>query len=89
MKNWTGMLALGAMAATVALSATPSVAAGKCVKAGGEATMVTQDLAEFMAKAALNNSINGMGAKADGKIDLKCDTANGLPHCVARQKACK
>ena len=31
--------------------------AGKCVMAGGEATMVTEDLAKFMAGAALKNSM--------------------------------
>lgn len=78
---------LGAVAATLAL-ATPSMAA-KCVMAGGEATMATQDLAKFMAEAALKNSISGMGAKPAGKIAMKCDTVNLLPHCVAKQRACK
>jgi hypothetical protein len=36
---------------------TGSAQAGGCVLAGGEATMVTQDLAKFMASAALKNSI--------------------------------
>jgi hypothetical protein len=41
-----------------------------------------------MAKAALNNSIKGMGAKAAGPIKLTC--GNGFPvHCLAKQKACK
>jgi hypothetical protein len=41
-----------------------------------------------MAKAALGNSIKGMGAKPVGAIKLTCK--DGLPvHCLAKQKACK
>jgi hypothetical protein len=62
---------------------------GKCVKAGGEATMVTEDLAKYMAGAALKNSIAAHGWTAMGAATTKCDTAaTGLPHCVAHQKAC-
>lgn len=61
---------------------------GKCVTAGGSANMITRDLAEFMAKAALGNSIKGMGAKPVGDIKLNCK--DGLPvYCIAKQKACK
>jgi hypothetical protein len=60
-----------------------------CVRAGGEATMITEDLAKFMAQAALKNSISGMGAKPVGPVNLKCTTGPGLPYCIARQKACK
>jgi hypothetical protein len=60
-----------------------------CVRAGGEATMITEDLAKFMAQAALKNSIAGMGAKPVGPVNLKCSMGQGLPYCIARQKACK
>ena len=61
---------------------------GKCVVAGGSANMITRDLAEFMAKAALGNSIKGMGAKPVGEIKLTCK--DGVPvYCLAKQKACK
>ena len=40
----------------------------KCVRAGGQATMITEDLAKFMAGAALKNSIAGMGAKPVGPV---------------------
>ena len=60
-----------------------------CVRAGGEATMITEDLAKFMSQAALKNSIAGMGAKPVGPISLKCTTGPGLPYCIAKQKACK
>lgn len=61
---------------------------GKCVMAGGEATMVTEDAAKFMAEAALKNSIAAHNWKASGNVNMKCDTANALPHCVAKRKAC-
>lgn len=81
------ILALSAIVAA-ALAAEPAAAAGKCVIAGGSANMITRDLAEFMAKAALGNSIKGMGATASGPIKLTCK--DGLPvYCLAKQKACK
>jgi len=60
----------------------------KCVRAGGQATMITEDLAKFMANAALQGSITKLGAKAKGPVVYKCTTAQGLPSCVARQVAC-
>lgn len=81
-----------ALAAAFGL-ATPSDAAHQaghrgCVMAGGEATMVTEDLAKFMAGAALKNSIAAHGWTAAGPVRMKCDAPNGLPHCMARRKAC-
>ena len=67
----------------------PAAAAGKCVLAGGEANMITQGLAEFMAKAALKNSISGMGAKPVGEIKLDCSQNGALQYCKAAQRACK
>ena len=89
MKSFTQIAALCALAAGIAMAATPSMAAGKCVMAGGTATMVTEDLAKFMAEAALKNSIGGMGAKAEGKIAMTCKPETGLTNCTAKQKACK
>ena len=60
-----------------------------CVRAGGEATMITSGLAEFMAEAALKNSIKGMSAEPAGPIDLRCDDPAPLTPCRARQRACK
>jgi hypothetical protein len=77
------VLALGALLA----SATASSAA--CVMAGGEATMVTEDLAKFMANAALNNSIKAHGWTAQGPVKMSCEASSvGLPHCIAKQRAC-
>jgi hypothetical protein len=78
-----------AIAAAAMLSTAGSAqAAGKCVMAAGEATMVTEDLAKFMAAAALKNAIAAHNWKSSGIVKTKCDTAAGLPHCVAKQKAC-
>lgn len=72
----------------VAWAASTPAEAAKCVIAGGSADMITRDLSEFMAKAALGNSIKGMGAKPVGPIKLACK--DGFPvHCLAKQKACK
>ena len=67
----------------------PNPTGAKCVLAGGEANMITQGLAEFMAKAALKNSINGMGAKPAGPIKLDCSQNGALQYCKAAQRACK
>jgi hypothetical protein len=79
-----------ALAGVAMLVATAPVSAkSSCVLAGGEATMVTQDLAKFMANAALGNSIKGMGATASGAAKMECKPAVLLTYCIARQKACK
>ena len=76
------------VALSLAILPGPAWAAGKCVLAGGSANMITRDLAEFMAKAALGNSIKGMGATPAGPVKLTCK--DGLPvYCLAKQKACK
>lgn len=82
-------VATTATVALVAFGASAQAQGAKCVTAGGEATMVTRDLAEFMAKAALKNSISGMGAKPSGDIKLKCSDSGVLQYCKAEQKACK
>jgi len=80
----TGLIALAATAGM----ASSSAYAG-CVLAGGESVMVTEDLAKFMAGQALKHSIENHGWKPHGAVRVKCDTSSiGLPHCMARQKAC-
>ena len=64
-------------------------AAAKCVLAGGEATMITTDLAKFMAGAALKNSISGMGAKPVGDVKMTCKDGTATVYCLAQQRACK
>lgn len=62
---------------------------GKCFLAGGEATMVTTDLAKFMANAALNNSIKGASATAVGAPKMTCKDGIATVYCHAEQRACK
>ena len=85
------LISLCAIATAVAVG--PALAAhkaghGKCVMAGGQATMVTQDLAKFMAEAALKNAIAANNWNAAGPVKMTCDTEAGLPHCTAKRKAC-
>jgi hypothetical protein len=86
------ILLKSAIAAAAVFAVTASAEAakkgGKCVMAGGEATMVTEDLAKYMSAAALKNAIAAHSWKASGAVKTKCDTANGLPHCLSQQKAC-
>lgn len=80
----TGLIAF---AATVGMASSSAYAG--CVLAGGEAVMVTEDLAKFMAGAALKHSIENHGWAPHGAVKIKCDISSvGLPHCLARQKAC-
>lgn len=77
-----------ATAAGIALLSGGPVLAKSCARYGGDATMITEDLAKFMANAALKNSINGAGAKPQGAVKMTC-SASGLVTCQARQVACK
>jgi hypothetical protein len=79
-------IGLAVVAAGLAFASTQ--ASAKCVLAGGEATMITVDLAKFMAGAALKNSMSAHGWAPHGAVRMRCDTSVGLPHCLARQKAC-
>jgi hypothetical protein len=83
------VLGVVAMAGVALAMTTGGAWAKSCVRAGGEATMITEDLAKFMAEAALKNSIAGMGAKPVGKISMKCSAPSPLTSCTARQEACK
>jgi hypothetical protein len=86
------LIACAALATVVVaggMMSSQAEAKAKCVRAGGQATMITPDLAKFMATAALNNSISGMGAKAVGPVSMKCTGDMVMPTCTARQKACK
>jgi hypothetical protein len=78
-----------AVAALLTMSTASGAAPRKCVMAGGEATMITRGLAEFMANAALKNSIKKMDATGVGAVALKCNDPAPLTYCIARQRACK
>ncbi len=77
-------LAIGATALAM-----PAAAQSKCALYGGEATMLTEDLAKFMANAALKNSITGANAKASGAVKMDCKASPLSTYCKATQKACK
>ncbi len=70
------------------MAASPA-AAKSCVLAGGSATMITADLAKFMAEAALKNSIKGKGMSPAGAVKLTCTSNFASTYCLARQRACK
>lgn len=80
---------LAAFAVAVMMVSAPAMAAGKCVRAGGEGSNVLPDVAKFMADAALKNSIAAHGMKPSGKITQTCKTDVVLTTCVSRQRACK
>lgn len=86
--NCTAKLAI-ALAITVAIGALTASAKSSCVLAGGEATMVTENLARFMANKALGNSIKGMGATPSGGVKMTCSPATLGSYCIARQRSCK
>ena len=77
------------LGATAALAQEKGASAGKCFMAGGEATMLTEGLARFMANAALNNSIKGANAKATGTAKVTCKDGVASVYCIAQQRACK
>jgi len=66
-----------------------STAEAGCRRAGGVATMVTYDLAVFMANAALKNSIADHGERPAGPVQLKCTDDTLTTTCTARRQACK
>jgi len=85
----TILMRVGMVAFALAVGMAASEAQAKCVMAGGESVMATQDLAKFMASAALKNSMAAHGWKPHGVVKVTCDTsAIGLPHCLARQNSC-
>lgn len=75
--------------AGLAIVGMSGAAEAKCIKAGGEATAVTPELSTFLAKAALNNSINAWGGKGVGKAKVDCKWELVLSACKAQQRACK
>jgi len=78
-----------AVATALPLAIPTPAAAKSCVLAGGEATMITDALARFMANAALENSIKDKGLKPAGAVKMTCTPGFANTHCIARQKACK
>jgi hypothetical protein len=78
--------------ATAAVLVTSGVmstgAEAKCVRAGAQATMLTEDLAKYSATTVLKNSIALKKAKPKGPVVVKCSGGPVLPTCTARQVVC-
>jgi hypothetical protein len=72
-----------------ALTGAAATAEAGCRRAGGEATMITKDLAVFMATAALKNSIADHGERPKGSISIACKDDTFTTTCTARRQACK
>ena len=90
MKTILKSAALAAALLTLAAGAQAAgkATAGKCVMAGGTADMITEDLARFMANAALGNQMKAAGLKPSGPVNMVCKP--GYPvNCTAKQRACK
>ena len=86
----SGLVALLALSRPAAAQDNRSPTAEEYIAhTGGEATMVTSDLAKFMAGAALKNSIAGMGAKPAGEAKMTCKDGIASVYCLAQQRACK
>ena len=76
------------LALVLACTMTTSAVAG-CRRAGGEATMITKDLAVFMANAALKNSIADHGERPKGAVTVACKDDTFTTTCTARRQACR
>lgn len=85
----SSFVGLGIAVAALACGATISTAEAGCRRAGGEATMITKDLAVFMANAALKNSIADHGERPKGAVQLSCKDDTFTTTCHARREACK
>lgn len=75
--------------ATFAVVGVTSAAEAKCVRAAGEATAITHELATELAKVALNSSINSWGGKGVGKTHTSCKYELVLSTCKVQRRACK
>ena len=84
----TSFVGLSLVVALAGVASISSAEAG-CRRAGGVATMVTHDLAVFMANAALKNSIADHGERPAGPVQLKCTDDTLTTTCTARRQACK
>ena len=78
-----------ASALALACAMTATSAEAGCRRAGGEATMITKDLAVFMANAALKNSIADHGERPKGPVTVSCKDDAFTTTCHARREACK
>ena len=85
----TRMSLAGLSLALVLACAVSTSADAGCRRAGGEATMITKDLAVFMANAALKNSIADHGERPSGPVKVACKDDSFTTTCTARRQACR
>jgi hypothetical protein len=86
------MVRMSIVGLTVAIALAGAMTTGAeagCRRAGGEATMITKDLAVFMANAALKNSIADHGERPAGAVQLSCKDDTFTTTCHARRQACR
>ena len=79
-------ISAAAVALAAFFAAGTANAAGSCVMAGGTADMITEDLARFMANAALNNSMKAAGLEGHrpGQRDVQVRLPDQLHGQAAR-----
>lgn len=77
------------MVAAVAVAGLATAAEAKCIKASGEGTAITHEVATELAKVALNTSISGWGGKARGKSSTSCKYDFIFSTCKVHSRACK
>jgi hypothetical protein len=83
-KSAWAALALGLLATL------PATANAACKNIGAVGTGVTQDIAKFMADAALKNIRENAGYnKTSGGTTYKCESGTISTDCHAKQKVCQ
>jgi hypothetical protein len=77
------------LAASLSLAAATGSKAAECKLFGGIGNGLTEDLAKFMADAAVKNVIENNGMKPTGDIKHTCKAATLGSECTARMQGCK
>jgi hypothetical protein len=77
------------LAATLSLAVSTASQAAECKLYGGIGNGLTEDLAKFMADAAVKNVIENNGMKPTGEIKHTCKAATIGSECTARMQGCK
>lgn len=77
------------LVATLSLAVSTASGAAECKLYGGIGNGLTEDLAKFMADAAVKNVIENNGMKPTGEIKHTCKSATIGSECTARMQGCK
>jgi hypothetical protein len=80
-----------AAVAGVCLALATSAGAAQCIRAGGWGTGLLENIASFMAEAALKNQAKAWGGSAVkiGKVRQTCAWKTVAYECTAQARACK